>query len=707
MNNESELFPEKTDWSWNQLPVSESVLELLKYRWIEAKKVFDSECYLCVVFLCGSLLEGVLRGAAEENPEIFNKCNKAPKDKDKVKVKRFQHWILAEFIDVAFDIGLIDLDVQKHSHTLRDFRNYIHPYEQLKHNFKPDKHTANLCFTVLTAAFASLCGERSTNLKKKPDNGITLKKPYQVPSLPRFCVKRSIHHEKIKEKLLNQHSEEGTLLITSIFGLGGIGKSTLAAAIAHEEDVKTYFSDGILWATLGKEPDCLQLLNSWIQELGDYNYKPLKEEDAKRHLQTLLNNKKILIVVDDAWESEHVEYFQVGGNNCRVIVTTRQVFISGVNPYELGVMTESESLELLKSHLQTDLKPSEQDLAKQLAKKVGYLPLALELVACQIANDSTWQELLDYLTEEIARLEYLDIENSTSNEEKRKKYSLEACFNLSLKSLTQEELKQFIWFGILPEDVVITHKMAATLWGVNPEKANQILKRIASKSLLQRGKIEFKEKPTYRIHDLLHDLATKLITAEKNPKQPEKLPGLGLNIIDAHRELLKRYEEKIDSGKWHTLPEDGYINAHLTWHFQKANQNTDIHKLLQEETPDGNNGWYETCNRTGKTAIFINDVRRAWGLAEESWNKTNPSEVVGWQCRYALIITSMNSLVANLPAKLLIALVRENIWTPEQTLSHILQSSDLTVKAHLLTSLVDYLPNDLQELSITRSSLYC
>ncbi|NLQ03608.1 NB-ARC domain-containing protein, partial [Cylindrospermopsis raciborskii] len=697
MNNESELFPEKTDWSWNQLPVSESVLELLKYRWIEAKKVFDSECYLCVVFLCGSLLEGVLRGAAEENPEIFNKCNKAPKDKDKVKVKRFQHWILAEFIDVAFDIGLIDLDVQKHSHTLRDFRNYIHPYEQLKHNFKPDKHTANLCFTVLTAAFASLCGERSTNLKKKPDNGITLKKPYQVPSLPRFCVKRSIHHEKIKEKLLNQHSEEGTLLITSIFGLGGIGKSTLAAAIAHEEDVKTYFSDGILWATLGKEPDCLQLLNSWIQELGDYNYKPLKEEDAKRHLQTLLNNKKILIVVDDAWESEHVEYFQVGGNNCRVIVTTRQVFISGVNPYELGVMTESESLELLKSHLQTDLKPSEQDLAKQLAKKVGYLPLALELVACQIANDSTWQELLDYLTEEIARLEYLDIENSTSNEEKRKKYSLEACFNLSLKSLTQEELKQFIWFGILPEDVVITHKMAATLWGVNPEKANQILKRIASKSLLQRGKIEFKEKPTYRIHDLLHDLATKLITAEKNPKQPEKLPGLGLNIIDAHRELLKRYEEKIDSGKWHTLPEDGYINAHLTWHFQKANQNTDIHKLLQEETPDGNNGWYETCNRTGKTAIFINDVRRAWGLAEESWNKTNPSEVVGWQCRYALIITSMNSLVANLPAKLLIALVRENIWTPEQTLSHILQSSDLTVKAHLLTSLVDYLPNDLQE----------
>ncbi len=86
-----------------------------------------------------------------------------------------------------------------------------------------------------------------------------------------------------------------------------------------------------------------------------------------------LTTKKILIVVDDAWESEHVEYFQVGGNNCRVIVTTRQVFISGVNPYELGVMTESESLELLKSHLQTDLKPSEQDLAKQLAKK-SWLP---------------------------------------------------------------------------------------------------------------------------------------------------------------------------------------------------------------------------------------------------------------------------------------------------------------------------------------------
>lgn len=208
VNNESELFPEETDWNWNQLPVSESVLELLKYRWIEAKKVFDSECYLSVVFLCGSLLEGVLRGAAEENPEIFNKCNKAPKHtlKDKVKVKTFREWNLNELIDVAFDIGLIDLDVKEHSHTLRDFRNYIHPYQQLESNFKPDKYTAKLCFTVLTAAFASLCGERSTNLKRKPDNGITLKKPYQVPSLPRFCVKRSIHHEKIKEKLLNQHT---------------------------------------------------------------------------------------------------------------------------------------------------------------------------------------------------------------------------------------------------------------------------------------------------------------------------------------------------------------------------------------------------------------------------------------------------------------------------------------------------------------------
>ncbi len=45
-------------------------------------------------------------------------------------------------------------------HGLRDFRNYIHPYEQMVSGFTPDDHTAKVCFQVLKAALASLAGER-------------------------------------------------------------------------------------------------------------------------------------------------------------------------------------------------------------------------------------------------------------------------------------------------------------------------------------------------------------------------------------------------------------------------------------------------------------------------------------------------------------------------------------------------------------------
>ena len=61
---------------------------------------------------------------------------------------------------MAHDIGLLKPDVQKFSHGLRDFRNYIHPYEQLTSGFTPDEHTAKVCLQVLKAALADMAGER-------------------------------------------------------------------------------------------------------------------------------------------------------------------------------------------------------------------------------------------------------------------------------------------------------------------------------------------------------------------------------------------------------------------------------------------------------------------------------------------------------------------------------------------------------------------
>ncbi len=141
------------------LPIEEQAVPIIDNRLKEARAAMGAGAYLSVIFLCGSVLEAVLLGAAQKEPSCFNRASASPKAGDG-SVKRFHKWSLSQFIDVACEIGLLKPDVKKFSHGLRDFRNYIHPYEQMASGFTPDDHTARLCFQVLKAALASVAGER-------------------------------------------------------------------------------------------------------------------------------------------------------------------------------------------------------------------------------------------------------------------------------------------------------------------------------------------------------------------------------------------------------------------------------------------------------------------------------------------------------------------------------------------------------------------
>lgn len=143
----------------HKLPVKGAVSGIVENRLDEARLAMKARAYLSVVILCGSILEAVLLGAAHKDPDIFNSAPLSPKSKDG-KVRAFHEWTLAQFIDVACAIDLLKPDVKKFSHGLRDFRNYIHPYEQLASGFTPDEYTARVCFQVMKAALASVAGER-------------------------------------------------------------------------------------------------------------------------------------------------------------------------------------------------------------------------------------------------------------------------------------------------------------------------------------------------------------------------------------------------------------------------------------------------------------------------------------------------------------------------------------------------------------------
>ena len=138
-----------------KLGLDSTVCGILKQRIDEIRKCLTASAPLAVIFLCGSTLEGILLGTARVRPKEFNQSGLSPKDR-LGNVKQFHDWALNDFINVARDLNLIGEDTKKFSHALREFRNYIHPYQQMSSNFAPGEHTARICWQVLQAAITQL-----------------------------------------------------------------------------------------------------------------------------------------------------------------------------------------------------------------------------------------------------------------------------------------------------------------------------------------------------------------------------------------------------------------------------------------------------------------------------------------------------------------------------------------------------------------------
>ena len=154
-NEEDFLKIEIEEISIDKIGIDNPVIEVLNSRLEEIKKCLSLKAPLAVIFLCGSTLEGILLGMALKYPKEFNQSSSSPKNSDN-KVKRFHEWTLNDFINVAYELGFLKEDVKKFSHSLRDFRNYIHPFQQVSSRFSPDEHTARISWQVLRAAIFQL-----------------------------------------------------------------------------------------------------------------------------------------------------------------------------------------------------------------------------------------------------------------------------------------------------------------------------------------------------------------------------------------------------------------------------------------------------------------------------------------------------------------------------------------------------------------------
>jgi hypothetical protein len=615
--------------------------------------------------------------------------------------------VMLHLRQLAVELGLMRgrLEAQFRQEYLPAF--FLHSVAALKHYQKPEeyamaRHTFIAAAVTLDYLENGACSEPASASVREAIETPTQTQPkifYKVPPLRRYFVDRPETTGNIKTELLRENAAS-VWVISAVHGQGGIGKTTAATLLSHDPDIQRHFADGILWVQLGKTPDLLTELNGWIKALAGPGAPSFPTIDAAaNNLHLLLQDKAALLVIDDAWQVEHVQPFLGGGDRCGVLITTRQAAIAeeyGLSPVRMPGLSVAQAEELLGGYLAPGrtLTAREQAEAKRLGQMTGYLPLALELATARVAKRAGTTDLATALAEETADFKaYLD--------RHRGKNKLDLSLLRSIEQLKSEEGEpawvDFLWLGVLPEDVTVAAPMTTTLWGLaDHNEADDRLELLDSYALLKpagRVEIDHRSWRAYQLHDAIHHLAHHLLQAP--PQQAAEPPGLGLELAAAQAQLLDRYRAKTQNGQWHTLPDDGYIQAHLTWHMAQAGQFDRLDELLAETDTAGRNGWYQAREQQAQMAGFIEDVARALEHVEEilaqpvsdpGWGK-----ILGRQVRYYLLLASLNSLAGNLPPELLESLVKYELWPPALALDYAGRMLDSWQRATALGKIAPYL----------------
>lgn len=181
-------------------------------------------------------------------------------------------------------------------------------------------------------------------------------------------------------------------------GMSGVGKTVLAAAVARSPRVRAHFTDGIYWLNLGKTPELMRLLKALARELGVSQLAFHTPGEGKRRIKQFLEEKEILLVLDDVWEADHAAALDVLGTDCRLIITTRFPEVVAKNrasEHRLGVFQTEQAMALL-SRFHTAREADED--AMGVVRACGHMPLALALAgALARERQVEWAAVLAWL----------------------------------------------------------------------------------------------------------------------------------------------------------------------------------------------------------------------------------------------------------------------------------------------------------------------
>ena len=304
--------------------------------------------------------------------------------------------------------------------------------------------------------------------------------------------------------------------------MGGVGKTTLAKALAHHPEVEAELPDGTLWAGLGPEPNVMAELAAWGAQCGEdfSNYDWHGARSAA--LSTLLHGKRALLVVNDVWQADSARYFLVGGLGCRTLITTRDDSVARALAERTGrratALTEEAALSLLRK-IAPDAVSADEEGARGLVAELGGLPLALTLAGRMIAGEceagmGVAGALGELKKEREARL-------GLTGAEKRPglaaaELSLRAVLGISYERLPDEATKRaFRFLGAFgPSPLTFSLEGATAIWGMEDRPAQKTLAALVGRAL-----VEPMEGGRYSLHTTLADFAESLLEEQNEANE--------------------------------------------------------------------------------------------------------------------------------------------------------------------------------------------
>ncbi|XWS07707.1 hypothetical protein CRYUN_Cryun41cG0013000 [Craigia yunnanensis] len=343
--------------------------------------------------------------------------------------------------------------------------------------------------------------------------------------------------ESMTEDVLAQlMKQEDRLLVVSIVGMGGIGKTTLARKVYKHNVVKQHF-DCFAWACISQKciprevvQDVLIKVSSPSKEERELIDK-LTENELIIKLFHVLEEKRYLIVLDDIWKIQDWEIlkkaFPRGKKGSKILFTTR---IKGValhadpcnSPIELPLLTNDESWSLFKRKAFSENTTESharliefEMLGRRMVMECKGLPLAIVVLGGLLATKKSWAQW-----EMVERNIHAHLNEA---EQQNQPYgAVNGILVLSYNDLPYNLKPCFLYLGHYPEDWEISKKELIRLWiaegfissllessgRLMEDVAENFLEELINRCLVQVGKRDHTGigVKTCRVHDLLRDL---------------------------------------------------------------------------------------------------------------------------------------------------------------------------------------------------------